>query len=68
MKLRQKETEMAVNDFLATFSSLYDDMPVDERTKVLDSVPLPEEGISDSGDDEDNSESESSRSSPLVDD
>jgi hypothetical protein len=34
---------MAVNDFLASFSSLYDDMPPEERTKVLDSVLIAEE-------------------------
>ena len=37
----RKETETAVNDFLATVS-LYDDVPIEERTKVLDSIPLAE--------------------------
>jgi hypothetical protein len=41
IKARQKEAETAVNDFLATFSSLYDDVPEDERTKVLDSIAAP---------------------------
>lgn len=40
----QKEAETAVNDFLASFSTLYDDVTIEERTKVLDSVALGEEG------------------------
>lgn len=39
----QKAEETAVNDFLATFSSLYDDVPEEERTKVLDSTPVREQ-------------------------
>jgi hypothetical protein len=31
-----------VNDFLATFPSLYDDVPLEDRGKVLDSVHLVE--------------------------
>jgi hypothetical protein len=46
----QKAEEIAVNDFLATFSSLYDDVPEEERTKILDSTPVREQGNeSDSG-------------------
>ena len=40
----QKSAETAVNDFLATFSTLYDDVSPEERTKVLDSVAMPEQG------------------------
>jgi hypothetical protein len=53
----QKAEEIAVNDFLATFSSLYDDVPEEERTKVLDSAPVREQR------DESDSESESDSAS-----
>lgn len=76
----QKAAETAVNDFLATFSSLYDDVPEEERTKVLESTPVREQW------DENHSDSDSAsedyeggrarrarsrrrtRSSPLADD
>lgn len=38
--ISQEEAETAVNDFLAEFSSLYDDVPKEERRKVLSSIPL----------------------------
>jgi hypothetical protein len=67
--LSQEETENAVNNFLATFSALYDDVPPEERTKVLDSVPLAMgRDVDDSDEDEDNSEYESGYSRSLVDD
>ncbi len=48
-----QEAETVVNDFLATFSALYTDIPPNERTKILACVPLVEEGYvedSDEGD------------------
>ena len=66
-KLSQKETETVVNDFLATFSSLYDDVPPEERTKVLDAIPLVEEDEFENSDDL-YSESYTGSSDSLVDD
>lgn len=57
--LSQQETETAVNDFLATFSSLYDDVPPEERGKVLESVPLVEEEEEESDESSDESIRES---------
>jgi hypothetical protein len=76
VEARQKEAVIAVNDFLATFSSLYDDVPEDERTKVLDSVAVPvveEEDIWGSERDDDSRVrrshwKRSTRSSSLADD
>jgi hypothetical protein len=68
VKLSQKETETAVIDFLASFSTLCDDVPPEERNKVLDSVPLVEEGEGEDSDEGDTSESNSHRRSSLVDD
>jgi hypothetical protein len=62
-KLSQRETETAVNDFLASFSTLYDDMPEEERTKVLDSVKVEEEG-----EEEDDGETRSSSSGRSLQD
>jgi len=59
VQMSQQETETAVNDFLATLSALYDDVPAEERTKVLDSVPLRvggEEGFESDGDSSKSSE------------
>lgn len=39
--LTQREAEQVVNDFLALFSTLYDDVPLEKRSAVLDSVALP---------------------------
>jgi hypothetical protein len=61
-EVRQKDTETAVNDFLATFSSLYDSVPEEERGKVLDTVKVVKEGS------ESESDSRSTRSSSLADD
>lgn len=40
IEMSQKAEEIAVNDFLTTFSSLCDDVPEEERTKVLDPAPI----------------------------
>lgn len=40
----QKDAETADNDFLATFSSLHDDVPPEDRMAVLDSVKVVEGG------------------------
>ncbi|CZR55008.1 uncharacterized protein PAC_04894 [Phialocephala subalpina] len=69
--LSQQETETAVNDFLATFSSLYDDVSPEERGKVLDSVPLAEDEEEESDDSstrEFRTQRRGRRSSSLVDD
>lgn len=69
VRLSQKEAETAVNDFLASFSSLYDDVPPGERTKVLDSAPIvEEEGGEESEEEEDIRKTHSMKSSSLSDD
>jgi len=63
-ELSQQETENVINDYLASFSTLYDDVPVDERGAALKAIILPTRG--DSNYDSSSSGSCSSRS--LVDD
>jgi hypothetical protein len=56
----QKDAETAVNDFLASFSTLYDGVPPEERTKVLDSVAVPEQGDESSSESDENNSTRTS--------
>ena len=65
IQLTQEETELAINDFLATFSTLYDGIPVEERGDALRGINLNEipelvEDDSDSSSDLDSGSSTSS--------
>ncbi|KAF4630382.1 hypothetical protein G7Y89_g7757 [Cudoniella acicularis] len=42
IELTQEEAEDVVNDFLATFSTLYDGVPVEKRGAAIKEIPLPE--------------------------
>jgi len=72
--LTQQETEKVINDFLATFSTLYDGIAVEERGAALRGIDLKEldalcDYDSDESDDSDDSSSYGSGSSrSLVDD
>jgi hypothetical protein len=67
IELTQQETEKVVNDFLATFSTLYDGIPVEERGAALKAINL--EDVDDLDCDSDDSSSSGSGSSrSLVDD
>ncbi|KAH9217908.1 hypothetical protein DL95DRAFT_386042 [Leptodontidium sp. 2 PMI_412] len=61
-ELSQQETENVINDYLASFSVLYDGVPVEERGAALKAIVLPTEDDSDYGSDS------SSSSGSLVDD
>ncbi len=65
IELTQRETETLVNDFLASFSTLYDNIAVEERGAVLDAIVLTEDDDTEY-DSDDSSSSSVSRS--LVDD
>ena len=65
IELTQQETETVINDFLASFSTLYDGIPIEERGAALKAIELPGEDDSEY-DDDDSSTSSDSRS--LVDD
>jgi len=70
--LTQQETEKAINDFLATFSTLYDGVPVEERGAPLRGIDLKEvdemcDYDSDGSSDDSSSWASGSRSS-LIDD
>ncbi|KAL3421247.1 hypothetical protein PVAG01_07692 [Phlyctema vagabunda] len=62
LKLTQQETENVINDFLASISTLYDDVPIEERATALQSVEIPSGDEYDSDDDSDGSSSTSSGS------
>jgi hypothetical protein len=64
IELTREETERVINDFLASFSTLYDGVTVEDRGAVLRAIKLDEED--DDGYDSDDSSSSGSRS--LVDD
>ena len=71
--LTQLEIEKVVNDFLATFSTLYDGIAVEERGAALRDIDLKEmeklcDYDSDSDDSDDSSSSGSGSSRSLVDD
>jgi hypothetical protein len=67
IELTQKETEIVINDFLATISTLYDGIPVEERGAALKAIDLEDtEDFDYDSDDSSSSGSGSSRS--LVDD
>jgi len=66
IELTQQETEKVINDFLATFSTLYDGIPVEERGAALKAIDLDEADDLVDYDSDDSSSSGSSRS--LVDD
>jgi hypothetical protein len=72
IELTQQETEKVINDFLATFSTLYDGIPVEKRgaaMKGIDTEEMDELCDFDSDDDSDVSSSWGSGSSrSLVDD
>ncbi|KAG4442147.1 hypothetical protein IFR05_002360 [Cadophora sp. M221] len=61
-ELSQQETENVINDYLASFSVLYDGVPVEERGAALKAIVLPTE------DDSDYNSDSSSSSGSLVDD
>jgi len=63
IELTQSECEKVVNDFLATFSTIYEGVDVEERGRAMRDIVLDEE---DSEYDSDTSSSSGSRS--LVDD
>lgn len=42
IELTQRETETVINDFLASFSTLYDGIPVEERGAALKAIDLDE--------------------------
>jgi hypothetical protein len=67
IKLTQQETEKVINDFLATFSTLYDGIPVEERGAALKAIDLEDMGDLDY-DSDDSSSSGSGSSRSLVDD
>ncbi|KAK0117363.1 hypothetical protein ONS96_013194 [Cadophora gregata f. sp. sojae] len=64
-ELSQQETENVINDYLASFSTLYDGVPVEQRGAALKAIVLPTADDSDS-DSDGSSSSGSTRS--LVDD
>lgn len=71
IELTQQETEKVMNDFLATFSTLYDGIPVEERGAAMRGIDMEEidklcDYDSDDSDDSSSLDSGSSRS--LVDD
>lgn len=66
IELTQQETETVINDFLATFSTLYDGIPVEERGAALKAIDLEDADDLVDYDSDDSSSSGSSRS--LVDD
>ncbi|KAL2072978.1 hypothetical protein VTL71DRAFT_10302 [Oculimacula yallundae] len=63
-ELSQQEVENVINDYLASFSTLYDDVPVEQRGAALKAIVLPVEGDSDY----ESSSSWSGSSRSLVDD
>lgn len=63
-ELSQQETENVINDYLASFSTLYDGVPVEQRGAALKAIVLPTEDDSDY----DSDASSSSSGSSLVDD
>jgi len=65
--LTQQETENVINDFLASFSTLYDGVTVEERGAALKAIALPDPDDSDSESD-DSSSTSSGSSRSLVDD
>lgn len=64
IELTQEETEQVINDFLASFSTLYDGIGVEDRGAVLKAITIKVEEENDDGYDSD--DSSSSRS--LIDD
>jgi hypothetical protein len=66
IELTQQETETVINDFLASFSTLYDGVPVEDRGAALKAIDLDEADELDGYGSDDSSSSCSSRS--LVDD
>lgn len=62
-ELSQQETENVINDYLASFSTLYDGVPVEQRGAALKAIVLPTEDDSDY-----DSDATSSSGSSLVDD
>ena len=46
-ELSQQETENVINDYLASFSTLYDGVPVEQRGAALKAIVLPTEDDSD---------------------
>jgi hypothetical protein len=42
IELTQQETENVINDFLATFSTLYDDVPIEERGAAMRGIDIDE--------------------------
>jgi len=48
-ELSQQETENIINDYVASFSTLYDGVPVEERGAALKAIVLPTEDDSDYG-------------------
>jgi hypothetical protein len=64
IQLTQEETEIVINDFLASISTLYDGIPIEQRGAVLQAITLCDED--DDGYDSDDTSSSGSRS--LVDD
>jgi len=43
IKLTREETEKVINDFLASFSTLYDGVRIEDRGAVLKAIKLEEE-------------------------
>ena len=64
-ELSQQETENVINDYLASFSTLYDGVPVEQRGAALKAIVLPTEDDSDYDSD---ASSSSSGSGTTVDD
>ncbi len=68
VELTQSETENVVNDFLATFSTLYEGISVEQRGAALRGVDLAEMDDLVDYDSDDSSSWSSGSSSSLVDD
>jgi len=66
IELTEEETERVLNDFLATFSTLYDGIPVEERGAALKAIDWEDDGEFEY--DSDHSLGWSSSSRSLVDD
>lgn len=66
IELTTEETQTVINDFLSTFSKLYDGVPVEQRGAALKAVELPDDEDVFDYDSDDSSSSSSSGS--LVDD
>ncbi|PVH69273.1 hypothetical protein DL98DRAFT_522295 [Cadophora sp. DSE1049] len=64
-ELSQQETENVINDYLASFSTLYDGVPAEQRGAALKAIVLPTEDDSDYDSD---ASSSSGSSGSLVDD